>query len=166
MSIELNTNRLVLRLYQEDDLADVAALNADSGVREFFPGGTLNKVQTEERMSELMSFYKNYGLPCFVIHEKETGEFIGRCGFGLIESSEIEVGYLIAKKHWGKGYATEVLISLLEWAKDHINTDYILAFAPVNHMASHRVMQKAGMKYFKTDIGHGVSCKFYKCSIR
>jgi len=166
MNIGLNTKRLTLRLYQENDLDDVAVLNADSDVREFFPGGTLNKAQTKERMNELMSFYKNYGLPCFVIHEKETGEFIGRCGFGPIERNEIEVGYLIAKKHWGKGYATEVLISLLGWAKDHIKADYILAFAPVNHMASHRVMQKAGMKYFKTDIGHGVSCKFYKCLMR
>ncbi|MDF1757334.1 MAG: hypothetical protein P1U74_03455 [Legionellaceae bacterium] len=51
---------------------------------------------------------------------------------------------------------------MLSWSKNNINKDYILAFAPLNHKASHRVMEKNGMEYYKTDFGHGVECKFYK----
>ena len=65
-----------------------------------------------------MSFYKEKGLPCFLMFELETDNFVGRCGFGPIETSE--VGYLLHKKFWGKGYASESLTFRLEWAKENI----------------------------------------------
>ncbi len=54
----------------------------------------------------------------------ETEEFVGRCGFGLDETGEIEVGYLIHKKFWGNGYASEALEALIIWAKKNIKVDY------------------------------------------
>ena len=74
-----------------------------------------------------------------------------------METGEVEVGYLIVKKFWGMGYASEVLSALLSWSKNNIDKDCILAFAPLDHKASHRVMEKSGMEYYKTDFGHGVS---------
>jgi [ribosomal protein S5]-alanine N-acetyltransferase len=94
--------------------------------------------------------------------ELDSGEFVGRCGFGPIETGEIEVGYLLHKKFWGKGLASEVLTTLLEWAKQNINADYIIAFAPIEHLASQRVMQKCGMEHYKNDNAKGVACCFYR----
>lgn len=94
-----------------------------------------------------------------------TNEFIGRCGFGLVATGEIEIGYVLHKKFWGQGYATEAVCALLEWAKNNINAEYVIAFAPLEHEASQRVMQKCGMQYYKTDFGHSVSCKFYRIKI-
>lgn len=56
-------------------------------------------------------------MPCFILFEIESGEFLGRCGFGFVETGEIEVGYLLHKKFWGKGYASEALSAMLEWTK-------------------------------------------------
>lgn len=109
-----------------------------------------------------MIFYKERGLPCFVIFDKVSKEFLGRCGFGPIETGEIEVGYLITRKFWGIGYASEALNALLDWSKKNIEADYIIAFAPLRHEASQRVMEKCGMKFYKVDFGHGVECKFYR----
>lgn len=162
MSIEISTPRLKLRQLQESDIDNVANLDADKDVRAFFPDGTLTKEKSLARMRELMSFYDKYKLPCFVILNKETGDFVGRCGFGKIETGEIEVGYLIEKKSWGQGIASEALSAVLHWAKEHINADYIIAFSPEKHLASQRVMQKCGMEYYKNDIGHGVPCCFYR----
>lgn len=67
-------------------------------------------------MDSLIAFYQEQGLPNFVMFLKESMEFVGRCGFGVIETGEIEVGYLLHKKFWGKGYASEALTALLEEA--------------------------------------------------
>lgn len=80
----------------------------------------------------------------------------------MLENNEVEVGYLLHKNYWGKGYATEALNALLNWAKKNIKRQYIIAFAPTHHVASQRVMEKCGMTLYKTDIAHGVECKFYR----
>ncbi|VVC75360.1 hypothetical protein AQUSIP_06500 [Aquicella siphonis] len=163
---QIKTDRLGMRLLQMSDLDLIAELNADPEVRKFFPDGVVNRKQTAERMREFISFYDSMGLPCFVIFDLETGEFIGRCGFGPIETGEIEVGYLIRRKFWNQGYASEALKALLDWAKGNIDADYIIAFTPTEHRASQRVMQKCGMKYYKVDIGHGLQCCFYRMKNR
>ena len=43
-----------------------------------------------------------------------------------------------------------------------IQTESIIAFAPEEHLASQRVMQKCGMQFYKQDLGHGVKCHFYR----
>ncbi|KTC80107.1 MULTISPECIES: GNAT family N-acetyltransferase [Legionella] len=162
MTIKIETPRMLLRLIKDEDLDQVAQLHADREVRKFFPDGTQDREQTKRRITQIMSLYGDKGLPGFVIFNKVTHEFIGRCGFGPIETGEIEVGYLIVRKFWGMGYASEALEALLEWSKININSDYIIAFAPLKHSASHRVMEKCGMEYYKDALGHGVECKFYR----
>lgn len=156
MILKIETERTLLRQIKLSDLDNIAELNSDPEVRKFFPDGTQNREQTAERLKEFISFYKTKGLPGFVILDKKSGEFLGRCGFGPLDTGEVEVGYLIVKKLWGKGYASEVLNALLSWSKNNINKDYILAFAPLNHKASHRVMEKSGME---------LSVGFIKCKI-
>ena len=162
----IKTKRLGLRPFQQSDIDYLAELNSDPDVRQFFPDGTQNREQTEARMNDFISYYKEKGLPCFVMFELESGEFVGRCGFGPVETGEIEVGYLLHKKFWGKGLASEVLTVLLEWAKQNINADYIIAFAPIEHVASQRVMQKCGMKHYKNVSAKGVQCSFYRIKNR
>ena len=162
MQLEIKTERLVLRLITEEDIKPVAELNLDPEVRKFFPDGIQTPEQTRLRVKEFMNFYEKQGLPCFVILDKLSNEFIGRCGFGPIETGEIEVGYLIAKKFWGRGYASEALKALLNWSKNNIKEHFIISFAPKAHTASLRVMEKCGMEYYKDGVGHGVECKFYR----
>ena len=161
----IQTKRLGFRLLQKTDIDYLVVLNNDPDVRQFFPHGVQNREQTEARMNDFFS-YEEQGLPCFVIFELETNEFVGRCGFGPIETGEIEVGYLLHKKFWGNGYASEALTLLLEWAKENINTNYIIAFTPVDHIASERVMQKCGMEHYKNDNAKGVACCFYRIKNR
>lgn len=158
----IETKRLGLRLFQKEDIDNLSELNSDPDVRAFFPDGTQSREQTEARMNDFISYYEEKGLPCFVMFELESNEFVGRCGFGLVETGEIEVGYLLHKKFWGKGLASEALTKLLEWAKQNITADYIIAFAPLEHIASQRVMQKCGMEHYKNDNAKGVQCSFYR----
>lgn len=102
----------------------------------------------------------------FLLFDLKSSEFIGRAGFGLTESGEVEVGYVLHKKFWGNGFASEAVMALLEYAKKHIDIDYIIAYASIENIGSTRVMEKCGMISYKTDIAKGIACKFYKISNR
>lgn len=160
--IEIKTKHLFMRHLKQDDLDYLTELNSDPDVRKFFPDFIQDREQTKTRLNQLISYFTEKNLPSFIIFSVDTHEFMGRCGFGSIETGEIEVGYLLHKKFWGQGFASEALTALLAWAKENIDAEYIIAFAPVDHIASQRVMQKCGMKFYKNDIGHGVQCCFYR----
>lgn len=158
------TSRLLFRLCALEDLDNFTVLNSDPEVRAFFPDGVQNRAQAEVRLREFMAYHDKHGLPCFVLTDRASGEFIGRAGFGLTDEGQVEVGYLLHKKFWGQGYASEALLALLAYAKQHISTAWIIAFTPVEHTASIRVMQKCGMHHYKDASAKGVICCFYRVS--
>lgn len=161
MDISFKTQRLKFRLLKRTDIEYIAPLHLDPEVRKFFPSGVLSNEQTADRINDFLLYYEKYGLPNFAIFELDSGEFVGRCGFGPIDG-EIEVGYLLHKKYWGNGYASEALTALLQWAKQNIKAEYIIALPPLKHIASQRVLEKCGMVTYKTDKAYGVECCFYR----
>lgn len=140
----------------------LAELNSDPEVRRYFPGGAHDRDQTRKRLLELIECHEKYGFPGFCIFKKGTNEFIGRCGLSRLGNGEVETGYLIARDYWGHGYATEALKAVLNWARENTGLEYIIGFAPTDHKASHRVMEKSGLACYKIDLAHGVDCDFYK----
>ena len=76
-----------------------------------------------------------------------------------------EFRYVVLKKYWGKGLASRILNVLLKWAKNNIQRDKIIAFTPISHIASERVMQKAGMVYSGRHIMKGVECVLYEYNL-
>lgn len=93
-----------------------------------------------------------------MVFELDSNEFIGRAGFSDFETGETEMGYPVLKKYWGQGYATRILQTLLNWAKNNTHKDKIIAFTSLTHKASERVMQKAGMNFMRVDHLKGVDC--------
>lgn len=159
----IKTQRLGLRLLQTSDIIYLEKLESDPEVKRYFPDGARDREKTQAMIEKFITYYyQEKGLPCFVLFDLESGEFIGRAGFGLAESGETEVGYVLHKEFWGKGYATEAVSVLLEYAKEHINIDYIIAYADTGNIGSTRVMEKCGMVYYKTDIAKGTECRFYR----
>lgn len=158
----LKTQRLGLRPLKNTDIEYLEALDGDPKARRYFPNGAQTREQIIDRIKQFLSYGKEKGLPSFVIFELDSKEFVGRVGFAPLENGEIEIGYILDKKFWGKGYASEALHALLDWAKKHIKADYIVAYAVEDNIASFRVMEKSGMEFYKHDIGKGVPCKFYR----
>jgi RimJ/RimL family protein N-acetyltransferase len=105
--------------------------------------------QIRERIVKNRTCFEDNGFADFAVVELETGEFVGRAGFGLFEDGEIEVGYVFLKHHWGRGLAVP----------------RIVAYAPKQHSASFNVMRKSGMRYFKTGTVRGVECDLYEYSL-
>ena len=162
----IETERLTLRPIQQIDFEDVYALDSDPEVRHFFPEGPLNAEQVQKELERHIAEWEKVGVGIFAVIEKKTNQFIGRCGFAQLPNGVTEFGYLIKKELWGQGYATEAAIALLEWGAKHIPADRIIGFAPLNHVASIRILEKIGMKFWKMDIYQNIPCVFYQYEFR
>ena len=165
MKFTLKTKRLGFRLLNENDIIYLEKLESDAEVRKFFPTGAhQNRQETESMVNKYLLNYEEKKLPCFILFDLESKEFVGRCGFSFYEAGELEVNYIFHKKFWGRGYASEALSALIAWAKKSINVNYIIGYAPLSHHASIRVMEKCGMEYYKNDIDpiDNIECCFYR----
>ena len=172
MTPVLETERLSLRLMTSADEADLERLDGDPRVRAFFPGITAGRPTSAQRIANNLASYAEHGVCDFVVLERASGAFLGRAGFHRMDDGEVEVGYLFLEAHWGKGLATEVLRGLLDWARARrragaLASARVIAFAPVRHAASLRVMEKAGMRRFKTDrlAAELGDCAFYEAAL-
>lgn len=161
------SHRLGYRLLKKSDFENYFKLDSNPKVREFFPNGILDAKDVEKNIEKNINFFKKNGFGVFIAIELNSGKFVGRCGFGETSTGEIEVGYVLLPEFWGKGLATEALIALLHWANQHIHSvDTIIAFTSSAHTTSQRILQKAGMTFYKKDMQDNQECVFYKINLR
>ena len=149
MTIILETPRLLLRHLVMDDLDALFALYSDPEIRRYFPDGVKNYEDTREELEWFLNGHPEHPrLGLWATVHKETGKFIGRCGllpWEIDSRLEIEVAYLLDKKFWHQGLATEAAIGILAYAFDTLNLSRIICLMHPDNMASQRVAQRVGM---------------------
>jgi RimJ/RimL family protein N-acetyltransferase len=158
----LETERLTIRRFEETDVDQVAQMRGDKDVMRF-----IREPQDRDGAAEWMNFVssrwetKNVGL-CALI-EKRTGEFVGWCGLWiLVETGETEVGYAVAKRFWGRGFAVEASKAFLEYGFKNLDLQKIVAVTHPKNTNSRRVMEKLGMNYVGTGRFYGNKLVQYK----
>lgn len=162
---KIETEHLQLRLITENDVHYLEELDQDEEVKKFFPSGVLDKSEIKKMINKFIQNHATENLPCFVFFEKESNEFVGRSNFGKLDTGEVKVAYLVNKKFWNQGYATEILTALIEWAKVNLSEKYIYAYADKENQASIHVMENCGMEFYKEDFYLGMLCHFYRIKI-
>src|SRR5215510_1031964 len=125
----IETLRLILRSFSLDDLDEFAALNADpEAMRYIGIGKPQSRGQTQVRLNAILDHYQQHGFGLFVMVEKTSGEFVGFCGLQHLENtSEIEVGYRLARRFWGIGLATEAARACLRYGFEQMGLERIVA---------------------------------------
>ncbi|MGW3570817.1 GNAT family N-acetyltransferase [Streptomyces sp. NPDC000941] len=145
---ELRTDRLVLRGWRESDLAPWAAMNADPEVREYFPG-TLTREQSDASVADFQADLDQRGWGWWAVEVKATGAFIGFTGLDPVDEDTpftgVEVGWRLARPHWGHGYATEAALAALDHGFESVGLAEILAITTATNLRSQAVMRRIGM---------------------
>jgi RimJ/RimL family protein N-acetyltransferase len=155
----IRTDRLVLRQWKQEDLEPFANLNADSKVMEYFPG-LKTKEESDYSVSLMSGHIEKYGWGFWAASLAETGEFIGFIGLEDVHfktdfTPAVEMGWRLAFKHWGKGYATEGALASLRYGFETLKLDEIVSFTAVGNMRSRAVMERIGMYHdSKSDFDH------------
>lgn len=157
-----SSKRLGFRLIEDSDFGALVELDTDPEVRAHFPEGVLTPELIRQRIPKSRASFRDNGFGDFAVVDLASGQFTGRAGFARMTAGEIEVGYVILRRYWGRGLAQESLRALLAWAGDNLDVPRIVAYAPRQHAASFNVMKKSGMRYFKTEETRGVECDFFE----
>jgi ribosomal-protein-alanine N-acetyltransferase len=142
----LETERLVLRRFTENDVDAVFALRSDAEMMRFIraPQGRQESVNWLRLVSSL---WESDRIGFCAVVEKASGALIGWCGlWRLKETGETEIGYAIAREFQGKNLATEAAGAFLAYGFETLKLDKIVAVAAPENTASRRVMEKLGMK--------------------
>ncbi len=159
----IKTNRLGLRLLEENDISTVSKLESDPGILTYFhPKDVLTREQIESKLRKFILVYEEEKLPWLLIFDLDSNKYVGRIGFWRYTTGEIEFGFALHKDFWGQGYGTEVVSAVLEWSKENIHSNNIIAVVTIDNTASSRVLEKCGMEIYKTDFDQGDECLFYR----
>lgn len=147
----LETERLQTRFLEHDDYLAWAEFFRDGEAVRYIPHyGTDDP---EERalhwVQKQMGRYRDqtYGLQMLV--DKQTGLMVGQCGLllqNVNDVPELEVGYHILKKNWGKGYAPEAAKMFRDYGFENTAVDSIVSIIDINNVKSQRVAAKNGMR--------------------
>jgi RimJ/RimL family protein N-acetyltransferase len=145
----LQTERLLLRHWRDEDVDSFATLNADAQVMEHFPS-LLSREQTDTVTSRIRAHFTERGFGLWAVELKETGEFIGFVGLQVPTFDAhfmpcVEVGWRLDKRFWGKGYAPEAAVASLRDGYERLGLEEIVSMTTTTNKKSMRVMEKLGM---------------------
>jgi ribosomal-protein-alanine N-acetyltransferase len=147
----LETQRLLLRHLEPDDLDPLFALYSDAEVRRYFPEGTLTYEETREELGWFLNGHPEHPeLGLWATVHKETSNLIGRCGllpWTIDGTFEVEVAYLLAKQYWGQGLGTEAAKGVLDYGFDRLKLPRLICLIDRDNLASIRVAEKIGMTF-------------------
>jgi [ribosomal protein S5]-alanine N-acetyltransferase len=162
----IETERLIFRPFVDDDLPLLIEQRSDPDVNRYLGGpGRQNPEALAARIQFYMDCYDKAGFGMCAMIWRETGEMIGSAGLQPLEDTgDIEVGYSLVRKFWGKGLGTEAAKGWMIHGFNVGGLDRIVAVAVTENAASRRIMEKLGMKYEKTEVHYGEECAFYGIS--
>jgi RimJ/RimL family protein N-acetyltransferase len=156
MHIVMETERLILRQFTSNDVDNLVELDGDPDVMFYLTGGRVTP--REEIENDILPAFLGYyerpgGYGFWAAVEKLTGDFLGWFHFRPHvgdPADEPELGYRFKKSAWGKGYATEGSIALVNRGFTELGARRVLAHTMVVNTGSRRVMEKAGMRLIRT----------------
>jgi RimJ/RimL family protein N-acetyltransferase len=153
---ELTTDRLRLRGLRAEDLDAYAGMYADPEVMRFLEDGRpLDRAAAFRSMAVHLGHWQLRGYGQWALEDRATGELVGRAGLWQPEGwPGLEVGWLLARRAWGRGLATEAGAAAIEFASGVLGAGKVISLIrPENH-PSIRVAERLGETYEDT-IEHG-----------
>ena len=153
MKVILETDRLLLREYVEEDAEAFFNLNSDPEVLRFVPDKQLLNVEQARQIliDHPIADYRKHGFGRGACILKSTGEQIGFAGLKYLEDlGEVDVAYRLMPTHWGQGLATEAAVASVLFGFADLGLKQIIGLVMPENIASVRVLEKTGLRYIET----------------
>jgi ribosomal-protein-alanine N-acetyltransferase len=164
----LKTDRLVIRLFNKDDLDSFHYIVSQEEVVRYLPETVMSRREAEEILNWLIECYSRNKPEKIIkftvaVVDRKTDQVIGWSGFGPVEydESQMELYYGLSGEYWGKGLATEAAGAVMKFAFEEIGLDRLVALVAPENKASVRVIEKTGMEYRETVNDLPEKCKYY-----
>jgi RimJ/RimL family protein N-acetyltransferase len=148
-TIELHTERLLLRRWRESDREPFAGMNADPEVMRYFRA-PLDRDASDALIDRAEAGFDEHDYGLWAVEVRATGSFIGFIGLALqtFEATfnpSVEVGWRLSRDAWGHGFATEGARASLAHGFGPVGLDEIVSMTTRTNLRSQAVMQRLGM---------------------
>lgn len=158
--VSLETDRLILRMFRESDFEQHARICSDPDVMRFLgEGRPLDRWEAWRSMAMILGHWQLRGFGPWAVEERASGNLIGRIGFFHPDGwPGFELGWVLGRDSWGKGYATEGARRALDYAFTEMDRDHVISLIHPDNTPSIKVAERLGEKVEgQTEIfGHGV----------
>ncbi|WP_202637805.1 GNAT family N-acetyltransferase [Bailinhaonella thermotolerans] len=164
----VETERLILRPLSGADFEDYAAMLGDPEVgRYLFAEGAMSREDSWRNLALMLGHERLRGFTNWAVVEKSTGRFAGRAGpWQPLDWPGLEIGWALAREHWGKGYATEAARAALRYCFDVLGAEEVFSYVREGNDRSARVAERIGHELRGGTVLRGVRCHVYAQSRR
>lgn len=147
----IETERLILRRFRDDDREAFAALNGDPRVGDWL-GGALDRAGSDALMDRIEAHYAQHDFGFWAVERTSDGRLIGMIGLAVVTpdalpsiGAAVEIGWRLIPEAWGGGYAAEGATAALSWGFANLDVPEIIAFTARSNLKSQAVMRRIGM---------------------
>lgn len=156
-NLQLETERLLLRLMQETDLDALLLIFTDVKVMAAFHHPPFTHEQMTRWLQRNLDHQNQYGYGLFSVILKETGELIGDCGLEQMDDMHAaELGYDFRSEFWNQGFATEAAVAVRDYAFEVLRLPRLISLIRVGNLRSKRVAEKVGMGLIEEFTRYGI----------
>lgn len=160
----LQTERLSLYSFHEDDLVDLMNLYSDPEVVEYMRMEELLIDKLKKSLTESIGYFNNHKMGSYSVCIKDSNTFIGQVGFFPIEVGsrmQLEFKYYLAKAYWNNGFATEASKAILESIKNKKLPHPLISSIKKENIASINLAEKLGAIFLKKEVIQEVEYDLY-----
>jgi RimJ/RimL family protein N-acetyltransferase len=156
----LETDRLIIREWEPADRPAFTAITQDAEVMQYVHAGSpYSEAEVGEWFARQARQIADYGMCMGAICEKATGQLIGFGGTQpLGTTGDLEIGWILAREHWGRGYATEAGGAAMRHVLETLGRPRVVAIIDPDNEPSKRVAARLGMtleaRYTGAQLGH------------
>jgi len=153
---ELETERLILRQFQDDDWKGLHDYYSDSTATKYTTGYGLTEGETWRTMCGMIGHWQIRGYGPYAVVEKSSHKVIGPVGFWYPNDwPSPEIKWALAAKYWGRGYATEATKAVQLAGRQYMPKLSLISFINSENMASIKLAQAVGASFAKATCFRG-----------
>src|SRR5688500_18589223 len=146
----LQTDRLILRAWRDDDLAPFAALGADPQVMEHLPA-LLTRDESDALVGRIRAHFDRHGFGLWAVEAPGVADFVGFVGLSVPAFEApfmpaVEIGWRLGSPFWGRGYALEAAQAAMHDGFGRLGLAELVSMTVPDNQRSQRVMQRLGMQ--------------------
>lgn len=149
----LHTERLVLRMFRLEDADPYAAMCADPEVMRFLTldGKPMSRTEAWRHMAMILGHWQLRGYGMWAVEERASGALVGRVGFNDPDGwPGFELGWMLGRAWWGRGFATEAARAALEHAFSSLGRAHVISLIYPDNRRSIRVAERLGERVERT----------------